>query len=192
MYSRADDVVVVDLTVLADDPYPAVSLIAAGLLSLLVALYGRRDDSYLDEVGTFFAFIIGGFMFVMAYIAGTEDAVGWFTIVVMVALGMTMFLKPLKEIPWSGLLGAVVGGAAALGASFILPSTVFGVDEWIILLVIFFIVGAIVHGIFHFMEDVLTLATVVLSWKPFSMIIALLAIAEGVMVYLDNSLFSFF
>jgi hypothetical protein len=184
-------VVVVDLTVLADDPYPAVSLIVAGLLSLLVAIYGRRDDSYLDEVGTFFAFVIGGFMFVMAFFAGTEGAVGWFTIVVMVALGMTMFLKPLKEIPWSALLGAIVGGVAALVASLVLPSTVFGIDEWIILLLIFFIVGAIIHGIFHFMEDVLTLATVVLSWKPFTILIALVALAEGVMLYLDSSLMSF-
>jgi hypothetical protein len=183
---------VVDLTVLAQEPYPAAALIVGGLLSVFIAIYGRRDDSYLDEVGTFFAFILGGVMLVMAYFVGTEEAAGWFTLVVMVVLALGLFLKPLKEIPWSALLGAIAGGAAALAASFILPAEVFGVQEWIVLVVIFVIVGGIVHVLFHFIEDLFTLATLVVSWKPTMIIVGLVAIVEGALILMDSSLASLF
>ncbi len=97
----------------------------------------------------------------------------------------------MREIPWAGVLGAVVGAAAALVASLFLPSTVFGIDEWIILLAIFFVVGVIVHGLLHFLEDVLTIATMVLDWKPTMVIVGIVAMAEGALVLMDKSIISF-
>jgi len=174
--------------VLADEPYPAAALLVGGVLSVFVALYGRRDNSYVDEMGTIFAFILGAAMFVMIYIVATEEVVGTFTLIVMVVLALTLFLKPLKEIPWAGILGALAGGAAAFVASLVLPSTLFGIDEWIFLLVIFFIVGGLVDLLLHFLEDVLTIATMVVSWKPIMVVVGLVAVAEGVMLLLDSSL----
>jgi hypothetical protein len=181
----------VDLSFLAKEPLPAAALIIGGLLSIAVALYGHRDDSHWDEVGTFFGFILGAAMFVMAFVAGTEGAVNWLTLAVMVVLAFTLFLKPMREIPWAGVLGAILGAAAALAASFFLPSTVFGIDEWIVLLVIFFIVGAIVRGLLHFLEDVLTIATMVLDWKPTMVVVGIVALAEGALVLMDRSILSF-
>lgn len=160
-------------------------------MSIAVALYGHRDDSHWDEVGTFFAFILGAAMFVMAFIVGTEETVKWFTLVVMVVLALTLFLKPMREIPWAGVLGAVIGAVVALVASLFLQSKVFGIDEWVILVIIFFVVGAIVHGLLHFLEDVLTIATMVLDWKPTMIIVGVVAIAEGVLVLMDKSIISF-
>lgn len=183
----------VDLSVIADEPYPALALIVGGLLSIFVAIYGRRDDSYLDEVGTFFAFIIGIVMAVMAFFVATEETVEWFTLVIIAVLAVTLFLKPMKELPWAGVAGFVAGAAAAFAASTVLPSTVFDIDEWIILVVIFFIVGTIVHVLFHFMEDVLTIARMVLNWRPAMVLVGLVALAEGVLLYVeDKSLISFF
>jgi hypothetical protein len=181
----------VDLSFLAKEPLPAAALIIGGLLSISVALYGHRDDSHWDEVGTFFAFILGAAMFVMAFIVGTEKTVKWFTLVVMVVLALTLFLKPMRELPWAGVLGAVIGAAAALVASLFLPSKVFGIDEWIILVVIFFVVGVIVRGLLHFLEDVLTIATMVLDWKPTMIIVGVVAITEGALVLMDKSIISF-
>jgi hypothetical protein len=181
----------VDLSFLAKEPVPAAALIIGGLLSIAVAMYGHRDDSHWDEVGTFFGFILGAFMFVMAFVVGTEGSVNWFTLALMVVLALTLFLKPMREIPWAGVLGAVVGATAALAASLFLPSTVFGIDEWIILLVIFFVVGVIVHGLLHFLEDVLTIATMVLDWKPTMVIVGIVAMAEGALVLMDKSIISF-
>ena len=182
----------VDLTLLADEPVPAIALIVGGLLSMAVAVYGHRDDSHWDEVGTFIGFIIGTAMFVVAFFVATEKTVGWFTLVLIILLATTLFLKPMREIPWAGVLGVVVGAAAAIAASFLLPSTVFGVDEWIILVVIFLIVGAVVHTLLHFLEDVLTIATMVLDWKPTMIIVGLVAIAEGALLLMDRSIISFF
>lgn len=183
--------IVVDLSLLADEPYPAIALIIGGLLSIFVAIYGRRDDSHLDELGTFFAFILGIVMGIMAFFVATEETVNWFTLAVIIILAVTLFLKPMKELPWAGVAGLIGGAAAAYGASLVLPSTVFGVEEWIILVVVFFIVGTIVHVLFHFVEDMLTIARMVLDWKPAMVIVGLLAIVEGVMLYLDSSLISF-
>ncbi len=181
----------VDLSFLAKEPLPAAALIIGGLLSIAVALYGHRDDSHWDEVGTFFGFILGASMFVMAFIVGTEGTVNWLTLTVMVVLALTLFLKPMRQIPWAGVLGAVIGAAAALAASLFLPSKVFGIDEWIILLIIFFVVGAIVHGLLHFLEDVLAIATMVLDWKPTMVVIGIVAMTEGVLVLMDRSIISF-
>lgn len=178
----------VDLAFLADEPLPAAALLVGGILSLFIAIYGRRDDSYLDEVGTFLAFVLGAVMLVMAYAVWAEEALGWFSLVLIIVLALTLFLKPLKEIPWSGLLGVVAGALAAYGASLVLPSELFGYDEWIFLVVIFFIVGAIVHAIFHFMEDMFTIATMVVGWKPTMILVGLVAVAEGVLILMDRSL----
>lgn len=182
----------VDLSVFADDPVPEAALIVGGILSIAIALYGQREDSLWDEVGTLFAFILGGAMLLLTYVLAAEKAVGWFTLVMVVLLALTLFLKPLREIPWAGVVGALVGGAAAAAASFVLPSEVFGIDEWIVLVVIFVIVGVIVHTIFHFLEDLLTIARMVLSWKPTMVIVGLVSIAEGILLFLDSSIISLF
>lgn len=181
----------VDLSFLAEDPLPAAALIVGGLLSIAVAAYGHRDDSHWDEVGTFFAFILGAAMIVMAVVVAMEKAVNWLTLVILILLALTLFLKPMREIPWAGVLGALIGAAAAIAASFVLPSTVFGLDEWIILVIIFLVVGAIVHGLFHFLEDVLTIATMVLDWKPTMVIVGLVSLAEGALLLMDRSILSF-
>lgn len=181
----------VDLSFLAEEPLPASALIIGGLLSIAIALYGHRDDSHWDEVGTFFGFVLGAAMFVMAFVVGVENAVTWFTLAVLVVLALTLFLKPMREIPWAGVLGAILGAVVALAASFFLPSKVFGIDEWIVLLIIFFVVAAIVHGLLHFLEDVLTIATMVLDWKPTMVIVGVVAIAEGVLLFMDKSIISF-
>jgi len=183
---------VVDLSFLTTEPVPAIALMAGGILSIAVAVYGHRDDSHWDEVGTFFAFILGVAMLVMAFALWSEGAVGGFTLGVIIVLALTLFLKPLRQIPWGGVIGAVVGGVAALFASFILPSEVFGVAEWIILIIIFLVVGAIVHTIFHFLEDVLAIASMVLEWKPVMIIIGLVSLIEGILLFAGTSIASLF
>lgn len=184
--------IVVDLSVLAAEPYPALALVVGGLLSIFVAVYGRREDSHLDELGTFFAFVLGIAMGVMVFFAATEGSVSGFTLAVMIVLATTLFLKPMKEIPWAGVVGLVAGSAAAYGAYLFLPEVVFGIERWIVLVVVFFVVGAIVHVLFHFLEDVLTIARMVLDWKPVMVLVGIVAIAEGVMLYIHGSLSSFF
>ena len=183
---------VVDLSILTGEPVPALALVVGGLLSIAIALYGQREDSYWDEVGTFFAFILGIAMMVMAYAMWSEGVVTNFTLGVVIVLALTLFLKPMREIPWAGVVGAVVGGIAALAASLFLPSKIFGIDEWIILVVVFLVVGAIVHTLFHFLEDVLAIASMVLQWKPVMVLIGLVSLVEGMFLLAGSSIAAIF
>ena len=182
----------VDLSILTGEPVPALALIIGGMLSIAIAVYGHRDDSHWDEVGTFIAFILGAAMLVMAYALWSEKAVSGFTLGVVIELALTLFLKPLRQIPWAGVVGAVVGAIAAFAASLYLPSKVFGVDEWIILVIIFLVVGAIVHTLFHFLEDLLTIASMVLEWKPVMIIIGIVSLVEGILLFTGSSISSLF
>lgn|GEM_PF-1347398 len=182
----------VDLSILTGEPVPALALIVGGVLSIAIALYGHRDDSHWDEVGTFFAFLLGIGMLVMAYALWSEKVVGAFTLGTVIVLALTLFLKPLRQIPWAGVVGAVVGGIAAFAASLYLPSKVFGIDEWIVLVVIFLVVGAIVHTLFHFLEDVLAIASMVLDWKPTMVVIGIVSIVEGILLLAGLSIGSLF
>ncbi|OGS55458.1 MAG: hypothetical protein A3K60_05520 [Euryarchaeota archaeon RBG_19FT_COMBO_56_21] len=192
MYVPALCQFVVDIAFLADDPVPSLTLVVGGLLSIAIAMYGHREDSYWDEVGTFFAFLLGAAMFVIAFAAWSEDAVNWLTLLIIVILALTLFLKPMREIPWAAIMGALAGGAVAAIASFFLPSEVFGIEEWIVLLVIFLVVGTITHFFFHFIEDLLLVARMVLDWKPTMVIVGLVAIAEGILILMDMSILSYF
>ncbi len=180
----------VDLSLLANEPLPAAALIGGGVLSILVSLYGRRDDSHLDELGTFVAFLLGILTGVIAFSAGVEGTVGWFSLVVMVVLAATLFLKPLKSLPWAGMAGIAAGAVAVYFASGYITGSVLGLERWIWLVIIFFIVGGIVHMLFHFIEDILTIARMVLDWRPVMVIVGLVAVIEGALLLMDTSLVS--
>jgi hypothetical protein len=180
----------VDLSVIASEPYPSLALIVGGLLSIFVAAYGRRDDSHIDELGTFFAFILGIGLGIMAFFVALDGTLGSFSLLMMIVLAVTLFLKPLKTLPWAGLVGLAAGAVAVFLASPFVPDTVFGVEKWIVLVVIFFVVGAIVHMLFHFVEDVWTIARMVLDWKPVMIVVGLVAVVEGVLLLMDKSIAS--
>jgi uncharacterized protein YacL len=182
----------VDLSVLADDPYPAIALVMGGLLSLFVAVYGKHDDSHLDELATYVGFILGAVMIVMAIIVAIEETVNWFTMVMMILLAMTLFLKPLKDFPLAAIVGVIAGAVVTYIISLFLSSPVLGVEEWKILAVIFFVVTFIVWLVFHFIEDLMKLTRMILDWRPVMVIVGLVAMIEGVLLFLDSSLVSLF
>ena len=176
----------VDLSFLADDPYPQLSLIVGGLLAVFLAFYGRRDDSYIDELGTVIAFALGIGMLVLAVVILLEETLGWFSVAVMVLLSSCLFMKPFKDVPWAGVFGLLAGAVAAYVVSTVIHGEVFGVEEWKILVAVFLIVGAVVHLLTHFLEDLLTISTMVLSWKASTVVVGLLAVVEGTLLYLED------
>lgn len=182
----------VDFSFLTPEPYPAVSLFIGGLLALFLAFYGRRDDSHIDEIGTVLAFVLGGFMLVMAVAVMLEGTLGWLSLVILLLLAACLFLKPFKTIPWSGVFGMAAGAAAAYLASTVIQGELFGLEEWKVLAIVFFVVGAVVHLLTHFVGAMLALSTMVLSWKASIVIVGLVAILEGIFLLLEGeSLLSF-
>jgi hypothetical protein len=183
---------VVDLSVLADDPYPAIVLVVGGILSLFVAVYGKHDDSHLDELATYVGFVLGAVMIVMAILVAIEETANWFTLVMMILVALTLFLKPLKDLPLAAIVGVIAGAIAAYVASLFLSSPVLGMEEWKILAVIFFVVTFIVWLVFHFIEDLMKLTRMILAWRPVMAFVGLVATVEGVLLLLDSSLISLF
>ncbi len=181
-----------DLSFLAEDPVPAVVLTVGGILSVFIAAYGRREDTHLDEMATYLGFILGAFIGAVAIAVAMEGTVNWFTLTIISILALTLFLRPMKDIPWSGIVGLIAGAAAAYAASLYLPDEVFGVDRWIVLVVIFLVVGGVAYLLFHFLEAVLDIAKAVLNWAPVMIAVGLVAAAEGVLLLLDRSVLSFF
>ena len=102
----------VDLSFLAEEPLPAAALIIGGLLSIAIALYGHRDDSHWDEVGTFFGFILGAVMFVMVIAAVATYLMQNF---VLVPLGIT-FMRTITFILLIAFLVQMVEGPGSSGA----------------------------------------------------------------------------
>ncbi len=110
----------------------------------------------------------------------------------LIIAGLALFLKPLKDVPWAALLGLIVGSLCA-GLVFLfypLPETIFGISSTWIYLLVFFVPALIVYMVFKFIEDVLKLIAMILTFKPVTLALGLICIAQGVLLLLNTSLFT--
>ena len=177
----------VDLSPLAAEPYPGMSLVVGGVIAVFVAILGRREDSLLDEAGTVVAFILGIAIAVVCAAVVIEGVLGRFSIAVLVLLAMCLFMKPLRGIPWSVIFGLTAGTAAGYVASVLLPSEVLGVEAWKIALLVFIIVGGIVWLMTRIIEGMWSISSTVVSWRPSVIAIGIVAVAEGASLLIEGS-----
>jgi len=112
----------------------------------------------------------------------------------LIVTGLGMVIKPLSKIPFSALLGLVVGLVCVglLYLYFPLPSTVFGVSSLWIYLAVFFVPALIVFLIFKFVEDLMKLFGMVVGFWPVMTVLGFLCIAQGILLLLNQSLLSLF
>jgi hypothetical protein len=114
--------------------------------------------------------------------------------VLLVVTGLGLVLKPLSKVPFSALLGLIVGLVCAglLYLYFPLPATVLGVSSLWIYLAVFLVPALIVFVIFKFAEDLAKLFGMVLGSWPVLTILGFLCIAQGILLLLNQSLLSLF
>lgn len=110
----------------------------------------------------------------------------------LIVTGLGLVLKPLSKVPFSALLGLVVGLACVglLYVYFPLPATVFGVSSFWIYLAIFFIPALIVFLIFKFAEELMKLFGMVLGSWPVMTVLGFLCIVQGILLLFNQSLLS--
>jgi hypothetical protein len=110
----------------------------------------------------------------------------------LVVTGLGLVLKPLSKVPFSALLGLVVGLVCVglLYLYFPLPATVFGISSLWIYLAIFFVPALIVFLIFKFVEELMKLFGMVLGSWPIMAVLGFLCIAQGVLLLLNQSILS--
>jgi hypothetical protein len=106
--------------------------------------------------------------------------------------GLGLVLKPLSKIPFSALLGLVVGLVCVglLYLYFPLPATLLGISSLWIYLAVFFVPALVVFFIFKFVEDLVKLFGMVLGSWPVMTILGFLCIAQGVLLLFNQSLLS--
>jgi len=146
------------LTLLID--YAPYILILGGITaaSWLIIKDKAKPTAYLG-------FFIGILLLTTAAIAWAEHRLDAGTQYLLIATGLALFLKPIRE-------------------------TIFGIPAKWIYIAAFLIPALIVYLIFKFIEDLLELIGIILSSKPVSLILAALCITQGILLILGTSLFT--
>ena len=123
-----------------------------------------------------------------------EQASSFEVWVLLVVTGLGLVLKPLSKIPFSALLGLVVGllCAGLLYLYFPLPATVLGISSLWIYLVVFFVPALIVFFIFKFIEDLAKFFGMLVGSWPVMTVLGLLCMAQGILLLFNQSLLSLF
>ena len=153
-----------------------------------------EPTSWFIKIMALFDFFVGVLLILTAAVAWSVEVpqVDAGTQYLLIIAGLALFLKPLKDIPWAALLGLIVGGLCA-GLEFAfypLPETIGGISSTWIYLLIFFVPALIVYMVFKFIEDVLRLIAMILTFKPVTLILGLICVAQGILLLLDMNLFT--
>ena len=187
-----------DFTQLAN--YTPYFLMLGGLIEaswLLQRLVGLKSSEEESEGGAEKAMAVLGF-FVGVLLLVTGGVVWWKqawdlgTRLLLLVAGLALFLKPLKDVPWAALVALAVGAlcVAAVYLFLPLPEAVLGVSSTWIYLVIFLVPALFAYLLFKFVEDVLKLIAMILSFKPVATVIGLTCIIQGILLLLNSSLFT--
>ncbi len=187
-----------DITQLAD--YTPYILILGGiveaswLLGRLLRLSSSEEKSEngLEKVMAALGFFVGVVLLVTGVVAWWNAAWDLGTKALLLIAGLALFLKPLKDVPWAALVALMVGALCA-GAVYLLlplPETVLGVSSTWIYLVIFLVPALFAYLLFKFVEDLLKLIAMILSFKPVATVIGLTCVIQGILLLLNSSLFT--
>ena len=118
----------------------------------------------------------------------TADEANHFTSIFLIIIGMTMFFKPISDLPLSSILGLIAGTVTAIVIALIVPDSVvhliggFINPKWI--LVIIFIIVAVVVGLTaKFYIGTLQKISKFLSWPPIAFIIMIFCFVQGIALW---------
>jgi hypothetical protein len=183
-----------DLSFLA--PLAPYILIFGGLVAvskLLSFLIKGSASTVLKAIG-YLGIFVGALLLatgVVVLLDQTSSIEVWGLLVVT---GLGLVLKPLSKIPFSALLGLIVGLVCVglLYLYFPLPVTVFGVSSTWIYLAVFFVPALVVFLIFRFVEDLVKFFGMVVGSWPVMTVLGFLCIAQGILLLLNQSLLSLF
>lgn len=147
--------------------------------------------SWLVKIISVFGFFIG----VLILLAATgmwAPMPDTYTRFLLIATGLALVLKPIKDIPWAALIALIVGGVCA-GYVFLyvpLPETVFGISSFWIYLILFVIPMLVVYTFFKFLEDLLRLLGSFLASRPVAITLGLVCILQGLLLFANRSIFT--
>ncbi len=118
-------------------------------------------------------------------IGGKHDI---FTKILIIAVGLCLFLKPIKDIPWASLIGLIVGATVVflaisyLNTMFTWFAQLLGIDVRILYAIIFILIYALIFSLFGLAQHILNLLGTVLSSKPGSFVIMILCLIQALLI----------
>jgi len=179
-----------DLSVLAG--LASYILIFGGVVAvskLLSFLIKGSAGNVLKAIG-YLGILVGTLLLVTGAVVLLEQTSSIEVWGLLVVTGLGLVLKPLSKIPFSALLGLVVGLVCVglLYLYFPLPATVFGVSSFWIYLAVFFVPALVVFLIVKFVEDLTKLFGMILGSWPVMTGLGFLCIAQGILLLLNQSL----
>lgn len=157
-------------------PWPSVILVISGFISFLWAMIRteKKDlmEKFLDKIFQTLGFFWGVTVLVWGvYTLGSKlypEWTGW----MMIVIGLSLFLKPIKDIPWASLVSLLVSssmtGLLALNLS---PVLFFGFDIRWILAVVFLCLLFTLYIFLKFIEDLFKIIGTFLSSDPVSFLL---------------------
>jgi hypothetical protein len=161
----------------------ALALVLGGVLAIFTALYGKKEKSLLDELLMIVGFFFGAFLVFMGIqaVLMTPRPIALAAIAITLALGLSMFLKPMRKIPFSIIFALVSGGVVAyflikmnLGATWVL--------------VISLVAIAIIWMILKTLGIGVRVAEGLLTARPIMLIVGVIGLVEGVMLWIGSTL----
>jgi hypothetical protein len=171
-------------------------LIFGGIVAvskLLSFLIKGSASKVLKGIG-YLGIIVGALMLATGVVVLLDQAWSIDVWVLLIVAGLGLVLRPLSKIPFSALLGLVVGllCVGLLYLYFPFPATVFGISSMWIYLAVFVIPALIVFFIFKFFEDLTKLFGMVLGSWPVLTVLGFLCIVQGILLLRNLSLLTFF
>ncbi|HEY3419362.1 MAG TPA: hypothetical protein VGK23_02285 [Methanomassiliicoccales archaeon] len=161
----------------------ALALVLGGVLAIFTALYGKKEKSLLDELLMIVGFFFGAFLVFLGIqaVLMTPRPIALAAIAVTLALGLSMFLKPLRKIPFSMIISLIAGGVVAY---FLIKLNLSA--TWV--LVIALVVMAIVWIILKFLGIGARIAEWILTARPIMLIVGVIGLIEGVLLWMGSTL----
>ena len=148
--------------------------------------------SGLVKLISLFGFFIGGFMLTTLVSVWLNQGFDVGTQILLGLTGLSLLMKPLKDVPWAAFVALLVGGTcvALLIILYPLPETVVGISSTWIYFFVFLVPALMAYLLLKFAEDLLRLVAMILTFKPIATILGFLCIIQGLLLLLGTSLFS--
>lgn len=187
-------------------------LIVAGLMALTWLGYERKrkmgfirskkEDWEETEVSKFlrglsYLGILIGILLIWAAVIGmlngiapsfkfaavTKNDYDLLTSLSLIILGLAMFMKPINDLPWAGIIGLAAGVASGVLIALSIPPElmVYPNTKWIVL-GIGIAIATIVGLALKFWIGSIQLVSKIFSYPPIALIIAVYCIVQGIMV----------
>ena len=148
--------------------------------------------SGLVKLTSLFGFFIGGFMLTTLVSVWLNQGFDVGTQILLGLTGLSLLMKPLKDVPWAAFVALLVGGTcvALLIILYPLPETAVGIASTWIYFFVFLVPALMAYLLLKFAEDLLRLVAMILTFKPIATILGFLCIIQGLLLLLGTSLFS--